>query len=299
MTILRISAVALAIALTTSGCATTGMDAGQSGNGQTSKASTGTAIGVAAGTILGAVLGGKGEGRYIGAAIGALAGGFLGNQLGQMLDEEDQKALQMKTAQALDAQQGQGVTTWSNQQKGVSADIQTGASTSEQHEVVMLRDKKVMAPPKLDLIGKTYVANTAVNVRAAPTKNSDVVNGLKAGENFTAVGKVVGQPWIAVAKNNRTIGYVAQSYVSAGTSAQQVATQSAMRAPSVKSTGSVDLDAMGMTGVDLDKEGIVVDKVAATTTCRPLTVEVKGKDGQTEKQSSKACRGTDGAWEIS
>ncbi|HET20461.1 MAG TPA: SH3 domain-containing protein [Chromatiales bacterium] len=296
----RLSALALAIALSTSGCVTTGTAPGQVGNGETSKATSGAAIGAMAGGILGAVLGGKGEGRILGAAIGALAGGFLGNQIGQMLDEEDKRALELQAAQALDIQGRQGTATWSNQQKGISADIQTGAAKSEQREVVMLRDKKVAPPPTLDLIGKTYFAKTAVNVRAAPTTKSDVVNGLKAGESFTAVGKVVGSPWIAVAKNGRTVGYVSQSYVAAGKSAEQAQATSAIRASqSAKPVGGVDLDAMGMAGVDLDKEGIVVDKVAATTTCRPLTIELKGKDGQSETQTSEACRGADGAWEIS
>ncbi|MEO1751131.1 SH3 domain-containing protein [Thiofaba sp. EF100] len=296
----RLSALALAITLLTSGCVTTGTGPGQTGGGETNKATSGAAIGAVAGGLLGAVLGGKGEGRVLGAAIGALAGGFLGQQIGQMLDEEDKKAIELQAAQALDKPDGQAGANWTNQQKGVSAEIQAGTAKNEQKEIVMVRDKNVEPPPQLDLIGKTYVAKSAVNVRAAPSTKSDVVNGLKAGEEFTAVGKVVGAPWVAVAKKGRTVGYVSQSYVAEGRAVQQVASASSLRASrGVKPGGGVDLDALGMAGVDLDKEGIVVEKVAATTTCRPLTIQLKSKDGQSETQTSQACRGTDGAWEIS
>lgn len=275
-------ASSLVVCTLLSGCAT---------DGSMEKKDLGTVIGGVAGVVAGSFFG-KGSGRYVAMAVGGLAGAYLGRQFGAMLDEEDRKAVDVKAGQAL-ASSGDGQTvSWSNPEKGVTAEITPSATRTESREVALLRKKEVAPIPALDLIGETYAARKGANVRAAPTTDAAVTAGLKAGETFDAVGKVRGSEWLVVARGRRTIGYVHASLVEpAGAAVQTQQAQAGLRP-------AADLDALaGAEGVDLDAEGLVAEKVAATSTCRTLDYKVSAK-GETATEQHTACKSTDGAWEI-
>jgi uncharacterized protein YgiM (DUF1202 family) len=62
-------------------------------------------------------------------------------------------------------------------------------------------------------IGDTFVAETRVNVRAAPTADSARIDRLRAGERFQALARVRGTDWILVGRNGVGVGYVRDDYV--------------------------------------------------------------------------------------
>lgn len=59
----------------------------------------------------------------------------------------------------------------------------------------------------------TYQARSRTNVRAAPTRNSQVVTTLSSGERFDALA-TVGANWLLASRNGQAIGYVSADVVS-------------------------------------------------------------------------------------
>ena len=70
----------------------------------------------------------------------------------------------------------------------------------------------LVVPPKpeieIDPIEAEYVAVKNVNVRAEPTVRSDSVATLKRGTEVHVAGKVMGQNWYLVERDDKTLGYV-------------------------------------------------------------------------------------------
>jgi len=259
------------------------------------KQTGGMLLGAALGGLLGSQFGG-GTGKVVATALGVVAGGWLGSEIGKSLDRADRAAIDQKSAQALSSARDGETITWNNPDSGASARITPASTKVERREVPLVRRKDVAPIPPLELIGQTYKARRNANVRAAPTTDAATTTRLRAGETFQAVGKVQGKDWIVVGQNNRTVGYVHASLVqkaappsmAAGTSQGQAAVRPAVNLDHIKDSKAVDLDA----------EGLVADNVVATSECRTMNVEVSNKEGQSEQNKFKACKGTDGAWEI-
>lgn len=254
----------------------------------------GAAIGAVVGGVAAGLLLGKASGKIGTALLGAAVGGLIGQQIGSLLDCQDRQAVDAKTAEAVtNAKDGEKVT-WSNPQTGASAVITPQETKTEQRTVALVREKRVAPLPKLELIGETWEAKKAANVRTAPTTDAEIVSGLKTGETFTAVGKVDGSDWIVVGRGKRTIGYVSASLVQKASP-----TAVAAAAPAASVRPAVNLDAVEKDrAVDLDAANTVTQEVATASTCRTMDVKVTAKDGQSGQQNVKACKGTDGAWEI-
>jgi surface antigen len=282
------AATALVVVSILSGC----VSGGQGDQaGSLDKQTIGTVLGGVLGAVAGSQFGG-GKGQLAAVAVGALAGAYLGNQIGASLDKADRAAIERKSAEALaTARDGQAVR-WKNPDSGTSAVITPRDTHSEERKVALLREKRVAPVPRLELIGESWEAKTAANIRSAPSTSANVVSGLKAGEVFTAVGKVPGSDWIAVGRGNRTVGYVAAALVG-----KPSAPATAPEAPPLRQ--AINLDALEKDrAVDLDAGNLVAEEVAAMATCRDMDVTVTPKDGKTEQQKLKACKGVDGAWEI-
>jgi len=290
---MRILLYAAIIALPLSGCVS---------NEQGNKETLGTVIGGVAGALLGSRVG-SGKGQLAAVAIGALAGAWIGNTIGSSLDEADQAAVKDESAKALETAQDGQTIAWNNPDSGAKAEITSKNTRVETRTVPMLREKRVEPLPALTLIGKTYVAHKSANVRLAPTTSSEIVSGFAVGETFHAVGMTAQNDWVVVAKNNRTIGYVYAPLVSPyegiiaknNTSSANGAPEP--QAPALRPTN----DAAALTNdgaIDLDKEGLVIDEVAATTTCRTIDLQIQNGKGENEASSFDACKGSDGAWEI-
>lgn len=273
--------------------------------------------GQTAGTLLGAVAGGllgsqfgSGKGKLIAAAVGTLAGAYFGNQIGKVLDEQEQADVERETVKTLASATDGQTTTWTNPDSGASARVTPVSTERKTREVSVIRKKEVAAPTGLLLIGKSYQADTSVNLRAAPSTSAGVVGGLRSGERFQAIGSVSDGTWILVGQKNRSVGYVHAKLVSPAPLVNVAAAD-----PSAPKDGAVVLDAAPVTdqaaglreAVDLDKaafdtaalnaEGYVADKVQATQECRVVAMEVEKKGSRAEK-SFEACRASDGAWEI-
>lgn len=61
--------------------------------------------------------------------------------------------------------------------------------------------------------GGSFVANSTLNLRAAPTTSSARVGSLRAGQAFQAMARVRGTEWILVGQGGVGVGYVHGAYV--------------------------------------------------------------------------------------
>lgn len=291
----RVIAVGLCVGVL-SGCAT---------DGSMTKQDIGTGVGVIGGAVLGSFLG-KGQGRIVGALAGAAIGGLIGNQIGAMLDEEDQKALQAQANQALLTQPDNSQVAWASQRSGATATVVPENTRVETREVKVVREVGVAPAGQLDLIGAKYVAKSTTPVRLSPSTDGEVASSLPTGAHIWAVGKVSGQPWIMVAKNGKSVGYVSAAAVQPAPKTQAVAakpkatgTSTAQAQATQQSAAAFDLDSAApvRTPADLDSLGGQTDTVVASVTCRDIKTTATAK-GETQTATQTACKSPDGAWQL-
>lgn len=276
--VLMVSLLSVSIGL--AGCSNLGID----------KSTQGTVLGGVAGVLIGSQIGG-GNGRILAALIGAGAGAYLGNKIGGMLDERDQQALALRTQQVLENPMvaSGGHSTWKSEHTNASAHITQGQAFEKAEVVEVKRIAKVQAVPSLKLIQAPYVTLKSSNVRAAPTVNSDKVGGLQPGTEFTAVGST--GDWILVGRKGVTVGYISKSLVAP--KAEAIA----------KVKPAINLDDISVAsadtrGFDLDSVPTASTSIAASTTCKPVSVSVTSADGKSEKQDSTYCKKANGSWEL-
>lgn len=215
---------------------------------------------------------------------------MIGNRIGAMLDDRDEQALQARTQAALRTQRDNAATRWSSDHSTASATIVPLNSRVETRPMRIVRDTNVAPAPRLDVIGAKYVARSAANVRAAPSEDAAVTTSLRPGSAVWAVGKVPDRPWIMVARNGTSIGYLDADAI-----APARRTQAASATPfDLDSTAPVrtpaDLDALG--------PGEKADMVTASVACRDIRTTAKGADGQTMSNQQTACKSPDGAWQL-
>jgi uncharacterized protein YgiM (DUF1202 family) len=141
--------------------------------------------------------GGKQE---AGAIIGALVGGIIGNQVGG-------RNASGETVVGAVAGAAAGSAIGCEMQK----DRPRARSAVYSHDGQRLRGDVLAAD--YVRIGDTFVAETRVNVRAAPTADSARIDRLRAGERFQALARVRGTDWILVGRNGVGVGYVRDDYV--------------------------------------------------------------------------------------
>ena len=140
--------------------------------------------------------GGKQE---VGAVIGGLLGGVIGNKVGGRHATGETIA-----GAAVGAAAGSAI--------GCEAQ-KTRAQTAGTYTKNGYRLAGHVAPASYDRIGSAFVAQSGVNLRAAPTTNSDRVGRLQAGERFQALAEVRGSDWILVGQNGVGVGYVRADFV--------------------------------------------------------------------------------------
>lgn len=276
--VLMVSLLSVSIGL--AGCSNLGID----------KSTQGTVLGGLGGVLIGSQIGG-GNGKILAALIGAGAGAYLGNKIGGMLDERDQKALALRTQDVLDSPvvAAGAHTTWKSDHTGATAHITQGQAYEKAEVVEVKRTAKVQAAPSLKLIQAPYVTLKSSNVRAAPSANADKVGGLQAGTEFNAVGST--GDWILVGRKGVTVGYISKSLVA----------PKAVAVAKVKP--SMNLDDISVAsaetrGFDLDSVPTTSANIAASTTCKPVSVSVTSADGKSEKQDSTYCKKANGSWEL-
>ena len=146
----------------------------------------GAATSASAGVTSCSATGGKQEG---GAVIGAIAGGLLGHAVGGRHATGETVA-----GAALGAAAGSAIGCEAQKDRGY-------------------RLSSAISPASYSRVGRTFVAETGVNLRAAPTTNSGRVGRLQAGERFQAMAQVRGSDWILVGQNGVGVGYVRNDFV--------------------------------------------------------------------------------------
>ena len=143
--------------------------------------------------------GGKQEG---GAVIGAIAGGLLGHAVGGRNATGETVA-----GAAVGAAAGSAIGCEAQKNRAQRA---TGSATYKHNGY---RLSSSIQPASYNRVGRTFVAESGVNLRAAPTTNSGRVGRLQAGEQFQARAEVRGSDWILVGRNGVGVGYVRGDFV--------------------------------------------------------------------------------------
>lgn len=142
--------------------------------------------------------GGKQEG---GAVVGALLGGFIGNQLGGRHATGETIA-----GAAAGAAAGSAIGCEVQKDKAQRASAPTYSKGG-------YRLYRNVSPASYSRIGQPFVAESRVNLRAAPTTGSARVGRLQAGEHFQAMAQVRGTDWILVGRGGVGVGYVRGDFV--------------------------------------------------------------------------------------
>ena len=140
--------------------------------------------------------GGKQE---VGAVLGAVVGGVIGAKVGGRKD----------TAETL-VGAGAGAAAGSAIGCEMQKDRARSAGTYRHGGYRLASD---VAPASYSGIGRTFVAETGVNLRAAPTTGSAKVGRLRGGERFQAMAAVRGSDWILVGQGGVGVGYVRGDFV--------------------------------------------------------------------------------------
>lgn len=140
--------------------------------------------------------GGKQE---VGAVIGGLVGGLIGNKVGGRHATGETIA-----GAAVGAAAGSAIGCEAQK----SSARNTGTYTRNGYRL-----QSNISPANYRRIGDGFVAESSVNLRAAPTTNSARVGRLRAGERFEALAQVRGTNWILVGQGGVGVGYVHGDFV--------------------------------------------------------------------------------------
>lgn len=251
----------------------------------------GTALGSVGGAVLGAAIAGD-DNRWLGAAIGGTLGYFAGKQIGRYLDEQDQQALAVETADAL-ATESAGTATWQSTRSTASAQIKTGdiSYTSQPKEVKRLAT--VQPVPTIKLENKEYQTTSSLRVRSGPGTQHAVITTLNPGDVVNSAGRT-DNGWLMLAKQDVTVGYVHANYVKPYDPVEQ-AEEQGIDLDSVDVATIEKQDAFG--GIDLDAVETTSSTVTAQAGCRDVEISVKTEQG-VENETSRACQQADGVWQL-
>ena len=207
---------------------------------------------------------------------------YIARQVGGDLNDDDAMAIEKASARALEWTPAGKSVTWSNPKTGTRAVIKPGKMEMARRKVQTARMKGVSRAPEMQLVAQTWSARRNANLRSAPGTGGKIVGGLAKGEKFTAIGKVEGGKWIMVGIDGKAVGYVFSKLVGP-----------------VKSKPAPVLRAEEL---DLDKDGlgknVVVDTMTVATACRTVNYTVITRDNDQAKEKFRACKASDGAWEI-
>lgn len=285
----------LALCATILGCATTEQ-------GGFDREQIGRAVGAVAGGLLGSAVENS-DLRPLAILLGAAGGAWLGGKIGANLSEADQVASEEAIADSLETMQDGEVTNWQSETTTASATFTPLSTRQETKELGILRDIRVEESAPIELLSEPYTAKKNSNVRSRPTTDSNIVGRLGAGEQVTAIGKVIGKDWIMVGKNGISVGYVFAPLVAPSSHAPQVTeakpkVREAINLDEIQSdTRTAQVEGVNLDGVDLDAV-VVADTIVASTSCRTMDYQITDEANKTEAGEFQACKGADGAWEI-
>ena len=255
-------------------------------------------LGATMGAIAGALIANEAGASDWQVVLAGIAAGYAGYRIGQYLGQNDQAALQQRTASALSNARDGETIEWASTESSARARITTIGTRQEIKNIELLRDHRVDSPPPLDIIGKLYTSlGSSVNLRAGPSTSTQVVGSLDKGEVVHAFGKVQDAPWVMIGRNDIAMGYVHASLVAEHD--PSIAEQTPVL------TGTFELDDVDMEEVnrearatfEIDDLVTVGDTVEVTTECRTVKIDIV-VDEAAETDNVDACRGPNGGWEA-
>ena len=179
------------------------------------------ATGAVAGAVVGGLIGNSvsKNDRTLGTVLGAAIGATAGQYIGCKMQEDDQKKAEAATRAALAQNSSQ---RWSNPDSGAYGQVNVGpyngpasGTTAESYQAISMSGLRlasnvqpasgyVGAPPK-------FIANSSVNLRAAPSTTSRVLGRIAAGQTVDVLGQVQGTNWLLIGRNGVGQGYVASN----------------------------------------------------------------------------------------
>lgn len=264
-------------------CGCIGLSACANGGGQQ--------IGTVLGAVAGGVLGNQVGGPYKQLAIvgGAVVGALIGSAIGKALDDAEREAMQRRMAIALNKGKDGEAFSWASHKSNATAQFAPEKARKVDKRAKIVRASNIEATPPLELVGEPYIAKADTKLLAGPRSGASAVGTLKKGEPVIAMGKVKGQPWMAVGRDNKLLGYVPNSQVIAQSEAS--------------SSGSFErvLYAAKADG-DSDRvqtaaaSGLAVDDVETTTACREISFAINKDGTEAEKGKLDACKTPEGHW---
>ena len=208
---------------------------------------------------------------------------YIAKQVGDSLDEEDAISIGRESAKALEKTPSGKTVTWSNPDSGANATITPGETFIEKRKIKSARKKDVQSAPSLLLIGGTYKAIRNANLRAGPGTGHEIVGGLAKDEAVTAIGKVERSDWIMVGIDGQAVGYVYAPLIA----------PSAQQKHELREAGDAGEQSAEGKGND-----VVVDTITVSTACRSVAFTVNTAEGDSAEDEFRACKASDGAWEI-
>ena len=256
------------------------------------------ALGAAVGAIAGALIANEAGANTWQTVLAGVAAGYAGYRIGQRLGQNDQLALQRRTATALSTARDGQTVEWHSTESDASARITTRNTREEVKSIDILRDERLAPTPPLDIIGKPYASlGSDVRLRAGPSTSTAVIGSLRKGEVVQATGKVRGAPWVLVSKNTIAMGYAHASLVA------EHDPDAAERPASLTTT--FELDDVDMAEVnrqaqetfEIDDLVAVGDTIEVEMDCRTVDVEIVVNE-EAETESVDACLGPNGSWEV-
>lgn len=225
-------------------------------------------IGAITGAIIGSQIGG-GRGRAAAIALGTLAGYWAGGRIGAYLTEQDRKAMNQATTQAISTGQS---SSWRNPDTGTVTQVSVEDYNSEEHK---RKRAAVDRLPPIELLNTWYLPNTDINVRGGPGTDFEVLHTITKGEQVPVIGKVIDRNWYLIAEQGKASGFLYAPLMQLDTS--QPRQQNAIRMAAYQpQPGRYS---------------------ASKPDCRLITQTVSLKNGESESHRFKVCQKTNGHWE--
>lgn len=197
-------------------------------------------------------------------------GAYIGARIGKKLDEQDRAKMLATTQKSLLTGSSGSWSNRENQTRGSTKVISTSKAATP-IKVKVLKSKVKQVPP-LEIIGATYVAKKASNVRGGPSTDYVVVGNLENEQAVRVVGQVKGKKWLMISEGGAGSGFVHGNLLKPAPIAE------------VKEN-------------KIDTADVVEEVVAQETLCRVIENSVTLADGSTETEKLTACQGPNG-WEI-
>lgn len=231
-----------------------------------------------AGAVIGGVIGGLAgsriskENRTLGTLLGAALGAGAGAWLGCQMQKSDLDKAQAAAEKAIAEGRNQ---SWSNAETGSSGTVTVAsAAAAPAPALAGVRFASGVTPEAAFAAqsGGAFTATGAANLRGGASTTSPVLGRLTRGQDVDVAALVAGKPWALVRQGDVATGYVSTSLLRA-----RPAPAAAPRTQTASASGAAPLDANG---------------------CRMITEQVSLRDAGTTTTQYKACRTTDGAWEL-